>query len=136
MLCTDSQILRAFFAKSTFHQSVMTSSIKLPYLKNAMSDFTNFCVKIEMKDQPFRKEQKVNFDLLRQLVPFDVLSHNYLSSHSLTLGVGLETLISIPLITCGVTINFVCSAWLIVWNSTKAKSLLNIKSSINPYPDR
>ena len=35
----------------------MTSSIKLPYLKNAMSDFKFFCTKIEMKEQPFRKCQ-------------------------------------------------------------------------------
>ncbi len=44
-------------------------------IKNAMSDFKNFYTKIELKEQPFRKYQKVYFDLLRQLVPFDVLSH-------------------------------------------------------------
>ena len=55
ILCTNSQLLRAFFSKLTFHQSVMTSSIQLLYLKNAMSDFKNSCTKIEMKEQPFRK---------------------------------------------------------------------------------
>ncbi len=53
----------------------MTSSIKSPYLKKAMSDFKNFCTKIEMTEQPFRKYQKANFDFRRQLVPFDVLRH-------------------------------------------------------------
>ncbi len=75
ILCTDSHILRAFFSKSTFHQSIMTSSIKLPYFKNAMSDFYNFCTNIELKEQPFRKYQKLNFDLQTQLVPFNLLSH-------------------------------------------------------------
>ncbi len=28
-----------------------------------------------MKEQPFRKNEKVNFDLRRQLVPFDGLRH-------------------------------------------------------------
>ena len=73
--CTDSQILRAFFSKSTFHQSVMTPSMKLPYLKNAMSDFIFFSTKIDLKEQPFRKWQNVHFVLLRHLVPFDVLRH-------------------------------------------------------------
>ena len=67
--------LRAFFSKSTFHQSVMTSFMKLPYLKNTLCDFKHFCTKIEQKEQPFRKQQRVSFDLLTQLVPFDVLSH-------------------------------------------------------------
>ena len=43
----------------------------------AMSDFKNFYTKIEMTEQPFRKYQKANFDLRRQLVPFDVLRHIY-----------------------------------------------------------
>ncbi len=55
ILCTDSQILWALFSKSTFHQSVVTSSMKLPYVKNAMSDFKNSCTKTEMTVQPFRK---------------------------------------------------------------------------------
>ena len=50
-----SKFQEPFFSKSTFHQSVMTSSINLPYLKNAMSDFKNFCTKIEMKEQPVKK---------------------------------------------------------------------------------
>ena len=50
MFCTDIQILRAFFSKSTFHQSAVTSSRKLPYLKNAMSDVKIFCTKIELKE--------------------------------------------------------------------------------------
>ena len=72
-----SQILRASFSKSTFHQSVITSSMKLPYLKNVMYDLKTFCTKIELKEEPFRKKQKVNFDRLTQLVHFDVLSHIY-----------------------------------------------------------
>ncbi len=36
----------------------MTSSIKLPYLKNAMSDFKNVCTKVEMKEQPLRHTKK------------------------------------------------------------------------------
>ncbi len=70
------KFLRVLFSKSTFHQSVMISSIKLPYLKNTVSDFKNFCTKIEMKEWPFRKYQRVNFYLRRQLVPFDMLRHN------------------------------------------------------------
>ncbi len=46
ILCTDSQLLRALFSKSTFHQSILTSWMELPYLKNAMSDFKYFCIKI------------------------------------------------------------------------------------------
>ena len=42
ILCKDSQ----FFWKSTFHQFVMTSSMKLPYLENTTSDFKIFCTKI------------------------------------------------------------------------------------------
>ena len=45
ILCTDSQILRVFFSKSTFHQPDMTSSMKLLYLKNAMSNFKFFAPK-------------------------------------------------------------------------------------------
>ena len=78
---TDSHILRALFSKSTFHQSVMTSWIKLPYLKNAMSNFKTFCTKIEIKEQPYRIYQKVKFDFQRQLVPFDVLRHSYILSN-------------------------------------------------------
>ncbi len=82
-LCTDPQILRAFFSNLKFQQSVLTSSIKLPYLKNPLPDFKEFCIKIEMKEQPFRKYQKVKCDLWRQLVPFVVLRHKYTSSSSL-----------------------------------------------------
>ena len=77
--CTDSQILRAlFYLKINFSPiCYMTSSGKLPYLKKTMSDFKQFCTKIELKERPFRIKQKVNFDLLslREMVPFDVLSH-------------------------------------------------------------
>ncbi len=45
--------------------------MKVPCLKNAISDFKIFCTKIELK------EQKVNFDLLNQIIHFDVLSHIY-----------------------------------------------------------
>ena len=55
ILCTDFQTLQAFFSQSTFHQSVMTCSIKLPHFKNAMSDFKKFCTKIDQKEQLFRK---------------------------------------------------------------------------------
>ncbi len=41
ILCADSQILRAFFLK----------------IKNAISDFKDFCIKIEVKEQPFKKKQ-------------------------------------------------------------------------------
>ena len=61
ILCTDSQILRAFFSQTTFHQPVMISSMKLLYLENAMTKFNNFCTKIELKEQSFKKEQKVPF---------------------------------------------------------------------------
>ena len=44
-------------------------------LFSAMSNFNDFCTKISLKEQSFRKKQKVNFELLTQLVPFDVLSH-------------------------------------------------------------
>ena len=83
--CQNTNILyrspnfKSFFLKSTFHQSVMIPSMKLPYLKNAMSNFKTFCSKIELKEQLLRKQQDFNLYLLRQLVPFDVLSHKYVS---------------------------------------------------------
>ncbi len=51
-----------YFAQdSQMSQSAMTSSIKSPYLKKAMSDLKkNVCTKIEMTKQPFRKYQTVN----------------------------------------------------------------------------
>ncbi len=49
---------KSLFSKSTFQKSVMTSSIKLPYFKNAMSDFKHFCTKIEMKEQPYLGSSK------------------------------------------------------------------------------
>ena len=53
----------------------MTSSIKLSYQECCGRFQKKNWTKIELKEQPFRKQQKLNFDLLRQLVPFDVLSH-------------------------------------------------------------
>ena len=66
-----SQTLRIFFSKPTFQQSIMMLSMKLPYLENAMSDVKNVCTKIELKSQPFKKKQEVNFELLTQPVYFD-----------------------------------------------------------------
>ena len=66
---------KSLFLKITFLQSVMTSSMKSLYLKNAIFDFKTFCTNIELKEQPFTKWHKVNFELVTQLVPFDVLSH-------------------------------------------------------------
>ncbi len=34
-----------------------------------------FCTEVELKEQPFRTLQKVDFEPLTQPVPFDVLSH-------------------------------------------------------------
>ena len=72
--------LRALFSESTFHQSVMISSMKFPYLENAMSYFKIFCTEIELKEQPFQKYQKFNFELRIQLVPFDVFVQIHASS--------------------------------------------------------
>ena len=55
ILCTDSQTeIRALFSKSTFHQSVMPSSMKLPlsWEHSTVYNFNNCCTKIE---QPLRK---------------------------------------------------------------------------------
>ena len=38
----------------------MTSSMKIPFLQNTRSNFNKF-QKIELKEQPFRKQQKVHF---------------------------------------------------------------------------
>ena len=80
ILYLDTQTLKSLFSKSTFHQSVLNSSMEF-YFENAMLDFTHFCTKIELKEQVFRKYQKVYFELLTQLVPFNVLSH-ILAFHS------------------------------------------------------
>ncbi len=56
--CPDSQTLKAFFSESSFHWSVIMSSMKLPYLENAKSNFKNIYTKIELKEQPFRKKSK------------------------------------------------------------------------------
>ena len=75
ILCTDSQI-------SPFNQSVMTSSMILPYFKDTMSDFKNFAPKLSWKKQTSNlRIAKVNFDLLTQQVPFDVLSHIFTSKN-------------------------------------------------------
>ncbi len=55
ILCPYSKLQERFFSKSTFYQPVMASSMKLPYLKNIMSNIYFFCIKIELKEQPFRK---------------------------------------------------------------------------------
>ena len=49
ILCPDSQLLRGFMSKSTFHQSVIISSVTLSYslVKNAMFYFKHFCIKIK-----------------------------------------------------------------------------------------
>ncbi len=56
----------------------MMSSIKFPYLKNVVSNFKNVCTKIELLEQPCKKWQKVNCEILTQLqmVYLDVLNHN------------------------------------------------------------
>ncbi len=53
------------------------SSVKILYLKNAMSDVKTFCAKVEVKDQLFKKKQKVSFEILTQYGPF-LLSWIYL----------------------------------------------------------
>ncbi len=67
--------IRCLDSKSTFHWSIMPASMKLPYLENAISNFKFFCTEMKLKEQPFRKYHQVNFELLTQLVHFDVLSH-------------------------------------------------------------
>ena len=42
-----------FSSKSTFHQSVMMSSMKLSYLENTMSNSKNFCTDIELTSNHF-----------------------------------------------------------------------------------
>ncbi len=53
----------AFFLKSAFHQSVISSLMKLPYFKNVMSDFKNSAPKLNWKNSHLgnSKQSILNF---------------------------------------------------------------------------
>ena len=89
ILCPDSQTLRTFFSKSTFHQSFMMSSIKLPYLKEGNDRFQQFLLfttKLSRKNSHLGNTKKsVSLELLTQLVHFNVLSHLYCSLGNIVL---------------------------------------------------
>ncbi len=70
-------ILRAFFSKKIC-LSVMTSSMKLPYLKKVLSNLyiKYVCTTIDLKEPPFGKKQKFTFELLTQLSKEFCHTHN------------------------------------------------------------
>ncbi len=85
LLCKDSQILRAFSQNQLFTNLLWHPQWNCHISQERNMRFKNVCTKIELKEQPFRKKQKVNFGLLRQLVPFDVWrvgSHMGLKLHT------------------------------------------------------
>ena len=50
-----SKLKRVFVSKSTFHWSIMMSSMKLPYLENSVFDFKTFYCGTWAQEQQFRK---------------------------------------------------------------------------------
>ncbi len=66
--------------------------MKLPYLENDSPISTSFAPKLtlELKEQPIRKKEKVNFKPLTQLVPFDVFSYILFVTNFLQLHMAME----------------------------------------------
>ena len=69
ILCPLSQPLKRLFLEINSSLSYVDFNqwIKLPYLKNTISNFKASCTKLELKEWPF--------DLLTQLICFKVLSY-------------------------------------------------------------